>query len=393
MSSKAATSLLVGDVLEEFKEAAGTTNDDAPVLTLTERNGFVRQSDRFNKRLATEDTSKYKVIRRNDVAFNPYLLWAGAIAQNDRFDAGVISPLYPTFRIRNGFDPAYIKHMLLSSPMVSRYDTIAFGSVPRRRRSSVKDFLNLELPAVPPLEEQRRIATILDRSSVLNRSIARKVQILGTARNSFTQYAASAASTTRPLGELLERIDSGKSPTCESRSANDNEWAVLKLGAVSSGVFRPEQNKALRPETEPGPKHEVHPGDVLFSRKNTKELVGVTTLVHDTPPKLLLPDLIFRLVPRSSAPILKSYLAGVMMLPSVRHRLVGLAGGSAASMVNISKSKLLSFEIPLPEMELQQQLDERLTGLKRVGTHLEKQDRMIRTLAQSLQSRAFRGEL
>lgn len=393
MSGSSTTSLRVGDVLEEFKEASGTANDDVPVLTLTERNGFVRQSDRFNKRLATEDTSKYKVIRRNDVAFNPYLLWAGAIAQNDRFEAGVISPLYPTFRIRNGFDPSYVKHMLLSSPLISRYDTIAFGSVPRRRRSSVRDFLNLELPAVPPLEEQRRIATILDRASATQNLVARKFENMATARVTLTQHAASLANTLQPLGELLERIDNGKSPTCEDRPADRDEWAVLKLGAVSSGVFKPEENKALRPETEPNPGHEVHSGDVLFSRKNTKELVGVTALVQATPPRLLLPDLIFRLVPQDKAPVMRSYLAGVLMLPSVRHRLVGLAGGSAASMVNISKSKLLKFEVPLPAMKIQQRLDEQLAALNRMATHLGRQEFTVRTLIQSLQSRAFQGEL
>lgn len=38
--------------------------------------------------------------RRNDIAFNPYLLWAGAVAQNIIVDEGIISPLYPTFRVQ-----------------------------------------------------------------------------------------------------------------------------------------------------------------------------------------------------------------------------------------------------------------------------------------------------
>ena len=46
--------------------------------------------------------------------------------------------------------------------MIAQYGGFG-GSVRRRRRSSVKDFLALEVPAVPPIEEQRRIAAVLDR--------------------------------------------------------------------------------------------------------------------------------------------------------------------------------------------------------------------------------------
>ncbi|MFG6298466.1 hypothetical protein ACGU38_24250, partial [Streptomyces rochei] len=113
--------------------------------------------------MATTDVSKYKVIRKGNFAFNPYLLWAGALALNSGFEAGVISPLYPTFKVRDGYDPAYLRYVLLSAPMIQKYDSIAFGSVPRRRRSSVEDFLNLTLPEVPPLEDQQRIARLLDR--------------------------------------------------------------------------------------------------------------------------------------------------------------------------------------------------------------------------------------
>lgn len=103
----------VGDLLTEFSERPHG-DQDLPVLTLTERQGFVLQADRFNKRLATEDTSGYKVVRRHDIAFNPYLVWAGAVARNTIVDAGVTSPLYPTFRVREGHDPGYVARLLLT---------------------------------------------------------------------------------------------------------------------------------------------------------------------------------------------------------------------------------------------------------------------------------------
>lgn len=95
----------IGDMLQPFEELLGS-RPEPELLTLTEKNGFMAQSAKYNKRVARDDTSDYKVIRKHDIAFNPYLLWAGAIAQNVDWELGLISPLYPTFHIRAVTIPA-----------------------------------------------------------------------------------------------------------------------------------------------------------------------------------------------------------------------------------------------------------------------------------------------
>src|SRR5216117_2446570 len=99
---------ILGDILEEFDQRLGTQAQEPDVLTLTERFGFVSQRERFNKRLAIADTSSYKLIGLNDIAFNPYLLWAGAVAQNTSWAAAIISPVYPTFHVREGYSPRFV---------------------------------------------------------------------------------------------------------------------------------------------------------------------------------------------------------------------------------------------------------------------------------------------
>ncbi|GAA1818359.1 restriction endonuclease subunit S [Nesterenkonia flava] len=369
MSSNTATSLRVGDVLEEFKEAAGTANNDVPVLTLTERNGFVRQSDRFNKRLATEDTSKYKVIRRNDVAFNPYLLWAGAIAQNDRFDTGVISPLYPTFRIRNGFDPAYIKHMLLSSPMVSRYDTIAFGSVPRRRRSSVKDFLNLELPAVPPLEEQRRIATILDR--------AKDIENLSKARD--VHYS-----------QLEENLHISTVGTPEAPIGDAYTVSFGELIKVSSGKFLPSH------AMDPGGTHLVYGGNGANGFHNEYMFDSPTVVigrvgaycgaVHLTEPKSWVSD--NALYVKSTSKEMDAIFLSASLRRAHLNQFANKSGQPSISAGKISHAPIL-----VAPMELQKQFAQKIAATRALHSKTALSHQHMVQLTSSLQSRAFRGEL
>lgn len=386
----------VGDLLVEFKEKP-RPGQEPPVLTLTERNGFVRQQDRFKKRLATEDTSGYKVVRRNDIAFNPYLLWAGAVAQNTIVDEGIISPLYPTFRVREAHDARYVARLLLTPQMIGAYDGIAFGSVPRRRRSSVADFLALSLPRVPPLSEQRRIAAVLDHADAL---LAKRHQLLAhlesLAQSTFTGMFGDLSDNRWPratLGDVVSHIDSGSSPVCEGRAAAEDEWAVLKLGAVTYGTFQPDENKAyLRTVGAGMAANEVLPGDVLMTRKNTRELVGAVAVVDNVRPRLLIPDLIFRLH-LDQTRLEKRFFQALMMDPHKRPAVRALSSGSASSMPNISKARLRELPLELPPIELQRQFSDRVVKLQHVRTLTRCASRVDGQLFASLLSRAFRGEL
>lgn len=98
------------------------------------------------------------------------------------------------------------------------------------------------------------------------------------------------------LSECLERIDNGKSFTCDSNAREGVFPAILKLSAATYGDYRPYENKALLDEKQFVESVEVHRGDLLFTRKNTPDLVGMAAYVFETPEKLMMPDLIFRLV-------------------------------------------------------------------------------------------------
>ena len=153
------------------------------------------------------------------------------------------------------------------------------------------------------------------------------------------------------LSNCLLRIDSGKSITCESFSRTGSLPAVLKLSAVTYGEFNPAENKQLPDAELFVPEAEVKVGDLLFSRKNTLEYVGMSVFVKETPPNLMLPDLIFRLVPKAN--IRPLFLQQLINHPRYRSTITGLATGTAGSMPNISKQKLLDLAIPLPPVEHQ----------------------------------------
>ena len=156
------------------------------------------------------------------------------------------------------------------------------------------------------------------------------------------------------LEECLERIDNGKSFICSDKPRTGDNPAILKLSAATYGDYRPNENKALLDESLFVESSEVHAGDLLFTRKNTPELVGTAAYVQNTPPKLMMPDLIFRLVPNEKVNAV--FLWQLINCKEFRPVIQAISGGSAKSMSNISKERLGKIKVICPPRGLQDSL-------------------------------------
>ena len=208
-------------------------------------------------------------------------------------------------------------------------------------------------------EQQSEIVSVLDtlQSIICNRKY--ELQMLDNLiKARFVEMFGDPVSN--PMGwnkaelsKCLTSIDNGKSFVCEAYSRVGNEPAILKLSAATYGCYRPKENKAMLDADQFNENAEVHSGDLLFTRKNTPELVGMCAYVYDTPGKLMMPDLIFRL--NTSEQCDKIFLWKLINHDLFRPCIENIATGSAKSMSNISKERLLKLKIILPPIELQQQ--------------------------------------
>lgn len=253
--------------------------------------------------------------------------------------------------------------------------------------------------ALPPLAEQERIVRLLDEADELRNLRAqanRRTSCLIPAL--FHEMFGDPAMNTRnwrreTLGDLLDAIDGGWSPICQERPAKVGEWGVLKLSAVTTCEYIHTENKALLEEFAPRPELEVKAGDLLFTRKNTYELVAACAFVFETRPNLMLSDLIFRFRLKPDVQLNPVFLWGLLTAPSKRRQVQILAGGSAGSMPNISKGRLLALQIEVPPLPLQAEFARLVTEIRGMEAEQESSGRRLEELFQSLLHRAFRGEL
>ncbi len=267
------------------------------------------------------------------------------------------------------------------------------------RSSHVLDY---EIP-LPPLEKQRRIvariealATKIEEARGLRReAIIANNALIHAAYNEITKEVPLTHWT--PLKTYVKEIENGWSPLCENQPASNNEWGVLKLGAVSFGVFDERENKTLPSTLEPKVEYEVRPGDFLMSRANTTNLVGACAVVQQTRPQLMLCDKIFRLVFYETPIINRNYLEHILKSPYLRSQIERSASGTSPTMKNISKEKVLNLLIPDYDIKEQQRIVAYLDGLQAKVDTLKRiqaeSSAELDALLPSILDKAFKGEL
>lgn len=253
---------------------------------------------------------------------------------------------------------------------------------------------------LPPIKTQQRIASILDDAAALRDKTAQLLTEYDLlAQSIFLEMFGDPVKNSKDwaisyFSKILYKIDSGWSPVCENTSReNILHWAILKLGSTSYGFYNQNENKRLLEEVPNSKLNcEVEKGDLLFTRKNTHHMVGVTAFVFETEPNLIIPDTVFRLKYNTDLanPIFLYYLLNHRNYSKEIRR---MASGSAASMPNISKAKLMSKSLICPPIELQNQFADKITLIEQQKALAKKELQESEDLFNCLLQEAFKGEL
>jgi type I restriction enzyme S subunit len=173
------------------------------------------------------------------------------------------------------------------------------------------------------------------------------------------------------FGRLIAASEAGWSPKTESFPRTGQEWAVLKVSAVSWDSFRPTENKQLLPGVLPRREAQVRTGDFLISRANTSELVAKAVAVDDAPPNLMLSDKIVRLsLVEDSVP--RFLLLVNNHAKYAREYYVREASGASPSMKNVSRGVIYNLPIPLPPLAEQHRIVAKVDELMAVCDDLER---------------------
>lgn len=136
-------------------------NENLLVLSINNKLGFISQNDQFeNHKVASEDTSNYKIVEKDDFAYNPARINVGSIARLRNYNKGIVSPMYIVFKIDNhkvnlNYFENYIDSYDFRLNVLKRLE----GSV--RLVLSAEALKNIMIP-LPDLNEQEKIGNFLE---------------------------------------------------------------------------------------------------------------------------------------------------------------------------------------------------------------------------------------
>lgn len=247
------------------------------------------------------------------------------------------------------------------------------AAVPRVRRDDADN----QKVFIPPRSEQQAIARYLDKETAkidqLIQAHKRLLELLAEKHHALITHAVTRGlnpdvpmrdSGVYWIGKIpktwqvlkLKRcivsLDQGWSPKSDEPEPEEQKWAVLKLNAVQGGQFDDSQAKAI-PISQDIPKHlEIHSGDFLITRANTRQLVGDVCYVQNTRPHLILSDLIYRLKLDESK-LNGQFLSFFLQSQRGRLQIEADARGPNTSKLKISQGHIRDWLLLVPPREEQ----------------------------------------
>lgn len=261
---------------------------------------------------------------------------------------------------------------------------------------------NFEIPDVDKTTQQ----AIVTRIETLFAELDKAAEHLRTAQQQLKTYRQAVLNhwlnnddrkwETVKLGEVLQKIEAGKSFRCNEKVPALHEKGIVKISAVTWGEFLEDECKTIINEDLYNPQFAIHKGDLLISRANTIQLVGNCVLVRKEPKRnIMLSDKVLRLVISDNAD--SDFILYSLRTSKSRTQIQNMSTGNQDSMRNIGQDRIKKIEIPLPPLAEQhrivQEIESRLSQDEAAETRIAESLQKTEALRQSILKKAFSGEL
>ena len=229
-----------------------------PMFSVTNNRGFVPQSEQFEDReMVGEDIKAYKIIHKNDFAYNPARINVGSIAKYNGDEPCMISSLYVCFTADKRLDNEWLMQLLKTPKMNFYYNINGEGGV--RVYLFYPNFARIKT-SFPSLQEQQKISSFL---ALLDERIATQIKIIekleSLIRGISNNLLYSESGTPVRLGDILsERSE---------RTKVNNQHEVLS--STVKGIFSQREyfSKDIASENNVGYKV-IRLHDVVLSPQN-----------------------------------------------------------------------------------------------------------------------------
>lgn len=242
---------------------------------------------------------------------------------------------------------------------------------------------------VPLIDEQRKIAAVLDKVSDLiakRRQQLDKLDELVKAR--FVEMFGEPHENPKHWqeDELSHHLKVIGGYAFKSDGFTDEGIPVLRIGNINSGRFLP-VNMVYWSDDSALARYKVFPGDLVMSLTGTvgKDDYGNVCILGADYDEYYLNQRNAKL--SIEAALNKCYFSELLKFPRIKKRLTGISRG--VRQANISNKDILTLRVPIPPIELQEQFAAFVEQTEKTKTAISKSLEKLETLKKALMQEYF----
>ena len=241
-------------------------NEDVElVLTVNNKKGFITQQEQFeDRRVASKNISNYKIVEKDDFAYNPARINVGSIARLKNFEKGIVSPMYNVFETNKKLDSTYFEYFLETLNFKNQMKRYLVGSVRQTLDMKSMELIKLNFPS---LNEQEKIGGFLSAFDRLIEKQREKVELLLTEKKGNLDSIFNNLSSNHKAVKLKDigKFSYGKSAPKWSVS-DDGETHCVRYGELYSGYGEEIEEVFSRTTINPKSLKLSKGGEVLIPR-------------------------------------------------------------------------------------------------------------------------------
>ena len=345
----------LGDFISEYS-VKNRCNETIPVYSVTNSQGFCKEY--FNKEVASQDKSTYKIVPYGCFAYNPSRINVGSVDWQNKEERVIVSPLYNVFSVSENLNQDFLLYFLKSNGTMGIINTLATGTV----RLNLKLSMLKEFPiTVPPLSDQQ---SIVEELNTINELIRLKKEQL----DDYDKLSQSIFS--EMFGDPIENekgwevkkfseVASFKNGLNFGKNENGYSYKILGVGDFKNNyVVNSSLLEYINLNDELSSDYFLKPEDIGFVRSNgSKELVGRCVSVDCTEPTTYSGFCIRCRLDENSG-VLPMYLLYVCKNKGIREYLT--QSGRGCNIANVNQKILNSTDIIIPPVSKQELFIQRI---------------------------------
>ncbi len=304
--------------------------------------------------------------------------------------AGVCSTDILPIAAGSAIDRDYLARFLASPKVVELAASRASGAnLPRLNPRVLASF---RVP-FPPLDEQRRIARVLDSADDLRRSRIRSINTAMHLPSAIHRdmFGGDSQFETVCVGEITDII----SGITKGRRVNVQvltEVPYLAVVNVQDGHLEMSPLKTIAATQQEIARYRLIPGDLLLTEGGDPDKLGRGALWSGEVETCIHQNHIFRVRVRDPEQIDPVFLRSELASPEARTYFLR-AAKQTTGIASINKTQLRLLSVRVPSIDLQRTFVERVDTVTRIRANFRRHFARLDSLFASLQHKAFNGEL